>query len=88
MYLYVHAYLILALRSLNPISVVPLLYSGKPNGWDSLVTIVHPFFQNPPQITRGQETIMISHYPIHLLTEKDGCEDYNSVLGSELNASM
>lgn len=52
------------------------------------MTIVHPSYQNPPQITRGQETIMISHYLTHLLTGKDGCEDYNSVLGSELNASM
>lgn len=31
---------------------------------------------------------MISHYLTHLLTGKGGCEDYNSVLGSELNASM
>lgn len=31
---------------------------------------------------------MISQYLTHLLTGKDGCEDYNSVLGSELNVSM
>lgn len=46
------------------------------------------FLSKPPQITRGQETIMISHYLIHLLTEKGGCEDNSSVLGSGLNVSM